>query len=329
MGSTMCGRIVLSSLLVLVSVSAEGQALSTQQRDHLANSNPCLMVHWGPNTFTGREIGRGEWKEKEVYVENAAQPDQWARVAAESGFKMLVLVCRHHDGFCVWPTATTRFASRSDLVAETAAACNKHNIRFGVYLSPANLWEMGTDSFGKEGRYGNGSAPAPRRIKGDIYQVDDYNEVMLLQLAELLDFYGPVYEVFFDGFHPRGKANQTYQKNEWMRLIRKLQPQAAVFDDEVGDLVWEGTEHPSAVMHGGPIKVVLGQPRLKQRAIKVQHSGWFKSEGDLAADMTERLRAAFKSVYNEGGSLAVSVGPGRDGKISSEDVKALRSVSEF
>lgn len=183
------------------------------------------FIHFGPNTFTDKEWGHGD---EQADIFNPSQLDcrQWARIAKQSGAKGIIITAKHHDGFCLWPTATTSHSvknspwknGKGDVVKEVADACRQMGIGFGVYLSP---WDR--------------NAP--------IYGTEAYNDFFISQLTELLTQYGRVDEVWFDGANgegPNGKK-QVYDFNRWYSHIRKLQP-AATIAIMGPDVRWVGTE---------------------------------------------------------------------------------------
>ena len=139
--------------------------------------------------------------------------DQWIRELKAAGFKCAILTCKHHDGFCLWPSAYTEHSvknspwkkGKGDVVREVSDACKKYGMDFGVYLSP---WDRNSDLYGTEA----------------------YNDFFVKQLTELLTQYGKVSEVWFDGAcgeGPNGKK-QVYDFVRWYELIRKLQPEAVI-----------------------------------------------------------------------------------------------------
>ena len=182
-----------------------------------------MFVHFSVNTFTDREWGEGTEPES-VFTPSALDPRQWARVAAECGFKLLILTCKHHDGFCLWPSKFTSHTVAAlpggrDVVGETAAACREYGIGFGVYLSP---WDRHEKSYGDSPRY---------------------NRFFLNQLGELLSNYGKISSVWFDGACAEG-ADGRHQEYDWeayYALIRKLQPEA-VISGCAPDVRWCGNE---------------------------------------------------------------------------------------
>jgi alpha-L-fucosidase len=194
----------------------------TWQRDELA-----LFLHFGVNTFTDREWGDGS-ESPSIFNPDALDCTQWAQAARAVGAKALILTAKHHDGFCLWPTETTRHSvssspfrgGRGDLVREFTDACRAAGLRAGLYLSP---WDRNHPTYG--------DSPT-------------YNAVYRAQLTELLTRYGPIHEVWFDGANgegPNGKR-QVYDWPTTWALVRQLQPDAVVFSDAGPDVRWIGNE---------------------------------------------------------------------------------------
>ena len=184
------------------------------------------FLHFGINTFTGREWGDGK-EDPALFNPSELDAEQWVRTLKEAGFKMVLLTAKHHDGFCLWDTATTKHSVASspwkngqgDVVKELRAACDKYDMKFGVYLSP---WDRNAECYGDSPRY---------------------NDFFIRQLTELLTNYGEVHEVWFDGANgegPNGKK-QVYDWDAFYQTIQRLQPKAvmAIMGDDVR---WVGNE---------------------------------------------------------------------------------------
>ncbi len=215
------------------------------------------FIHFGPNTFTAVEWGSGK-EDPTVFQPTDLDTDQWCRTAKAAGMKLMLLTAKHHDGFCLWQTryndkfsvkATPWRDGKGDVVRELSESARKHGLKLGIYLSPADLFQIEHP----EGLYGNGSKYStrtiPRAVEGRPfanetrfrYEVDDYNEYFLNQLYELLTEYGPVDEVWFDGAHPKRKGGQRYTYTLWYELIHALQPNAVIFG-KGPDVRWIGNE---------------------------------------------------------------------------------------
>ncbi|QQL45588.1 discoidin domain-containing protein [Sulfuriroseicoccus oceanibius] len=231
------------------------------------------FIHFGPNTFNEVEWGDGR-ESVDDFNPTAYDASQWVNVIKNAGGTMLMLVVKHHEGFCLFPSRYTDHDLESsawqsgtgNVVRDVADACAAAGIKFGVYLSPADLYqiESATNYTTGSGYYGHGSAtrlstiptnPAtfgsdptqgrtpPAGFESYEYQADDYNRYFLNQLYELLTEYGDIAEVWFDGATPKnGPQPQAYNRHDWYDLIRKLQPGANIAV-KGPDVRWVGNEH--------------------------------------------------------------------------------------
>ena len=170
------------------------------------------FAHFTVNTFTDKEWGDGTEPES-VFNPTELDANQWVDALKSAGIGGLILTCKHHDGFCLWPSAYTEHSvknspykdGKGDVVKEVADACRKGGIKFGVYLSP---WD--------------------RNCR--LYGTDEYNDYFCNQLTELLTQYGDIFTVWFDGAcgeGPNGKR-QVYDWSRYYALIRELQPDACI-----------------------------------------------------------------------------------------------------
>ncbi len=201
----------------LVSVVPEKRQLDFQELEFYA------FVHFTVNTFTGNEWGSGH-EDEAIFNPVLFDAEQWLNALDSAGMKGLILTCKHHDGFCLWPSKVTKHTVeyspfKRDIVKEVAAACKKHGVKFGVYLSP---WDRNASV------YGQGKA---------------YDDFFVEQLKELLTNYGEVFSVWFDGAcgeGPNGKK-QYYDWDRYYSVIRELQPNACI--NVCGpDIRWCGNE---------------------------------------------------------------------------------------
>ena len=202
------------------------KAVPTARQLAYENMEFFCFIHFTVNTFTGSEWGDGTEPES-IFNPTELDARQWAKTAAEGGMKGLILTCKHHDGFCLWPSKYTEHSiknspyknGKGDSVRETAEACREFGLKFGVYLSP---WDRNNESYGKGKEY------------------DDY---YLNQLTELLTEYGDIFVIWLDGACGEG-PNGKVQKYDWQRyykVMRELQPNA-VISISGPDIRWCGNE---------------------------------------------------------------------------------------
>ena len=181
------------------------------------------FVHFSPNTYTGLEWGRGDENER-IFNPTELDCDQWVEAVKSAGMKGLILTAKHHDGFCLWPSRYTEHSVKNcpvkvDVVREAAEACRRGGIAFGFYLSP---WDRNSP----------------------LYGTAAYNEYYQNQLTELLTEYGDIFCVWLDGAcgeGPNGRK-QVYDFPGIIRLVRKYQPNAVIFQDGGPDVRWIGNE---------------------------------------------------------------------------------------
>jgi alpha-L-fucosidase len=303
------------------------------------------FVHFGPNTFTDLEWGTG-LDDPAVFDPTSLDCSQWVSALVSAGFKSVILTAKHHDGFCLWPSKYlphTVAASpyRGDVVAELSAACQAAGLGFGVYLSPADLYQEKAPG----GYYGNGSAAVSSQIGEFSYVVDDYNRFYLQQLHELLTSYWPIAEVWLDGANPTSSA-QTYAYDAWFDLIRKLAPDATI---AIGgpDVRWVGNEDGFArETEWSVVPFLNGQMVAEQTAASVAgpdelakadelrwypaevdvsiRPGWFyHASEDAAVKSLAELLDIYRKSVGRNAVLLLNIPPDRRGLFADPDVAAL------
>jgi alpha-L-fucosidase len=299
------------------------------------------FLHFTVNTFTDKEWGFGDESPK-VFAPTEFDADQIVSTAAAGGMVGLVLTCKHHDGFCLWPSRFTEHSvknspwrgGRGDVVREISEACRRHDLKFGVYLSP---WDR------------NHAA----------YSRPEYIQYYRNQLRELLTDYGPLFEVWFDGANggdgfyggareKRGIDRHTYYDwdNTW-QIVRELQPDACMFSDAGPDIRWVGNESGVAgdpCWHTiDPVRIVPGEADIQELNRGHRHGkrwipaecdvsirpGWFyhQTEDDRVRTPENLMDLYFQSV-GRGASLHLNLPPDRRGRIHERDAAALRGFRE-
>jgi alpha-L-fucosidase len=295
------------------------------------------FIHFTINTFTGKEWGYGD-ESPSLFNPTDFDAEQIAGTAAAAGMKGLILTCKHHDGFCLWPSKYTEHSvknspwrnGRGDVVKEIAAACRKYRLKFGIYLSP---WDRNHKDYGRP----------------------EYLTYFRNQLRELLTSYGPIFEIFFDGANGGdgyyGGARETRRIDrdtyyDWpttWNLVRGLQPDTCLFSDAGPDVRWVGNERGIA---GDPCWSTLDrddfapgradEARLNRGDRPGSH--WVPAECDVSirpgwfyhADEDSKVKSAVALVdlyylsAGRGASFLLNLAPDRRGQIPDVDVNSLR-----
>ena len=330
------------------------------------------FVHFGPNTFTCREWGDG-MEDPKVFDLKNLDTDQWCEAMKDAGMKMVILTAKHHDGFVLWQSrytdhgimSTDYKGGKGDVMKELSESCRKYGIKLGVYLSPADLYqiESPTGLYGNESEYTERIIPRPVESRPFAdkrtfrFKVDDYNEYFLNQLFELLTEYGPIHEVWFDGAHPKRKGGQTYNYSAWRELIRTLAPEATIFGRE--DIRWCGneagntreaewnviapyTDDPRTLteyrdLYGdlGTREAILGRERpfyLHYQPAEVDTSirdGWFyRDEDHQRTRSVDDVFDIYERAVGGNAIFLLNIPPTRDGVFSPKDTEVLRQVGK-
>ena len=313
------------------------------------------FIHFTVNTFTGSEWGDGK---EDVSIFNPTELDarQWVKTAKDAGMKGLILTCKHHDGFCLWPSKYTEHSVKNspykngngDIVREVSEVCKEFGLKFGIYLSP---WDRNNCSYGKGKEY------------------DDY---YVNQLTELLTDYGELYTIWLDGACGEG-ANGKVQKYDWNRyykVMRELQPNA-VISISGPDVRWCGNEagevresewsvvakdmtDPSITaelsqhedneeFRDRPLDETQSDLGSRERLKNEKELVWYPAETDVSIrpgwfyheEEDDKVRSFenLKDIYlkSVGGNttLLLNIPPMKNGKIHEKDMAILKRLGEF
>ncbi len=312
------------------------------------------FIHFTVNAFTDREWGDGT-ESPSLFAPSGLDAGQWARAVKDAGMRGMILTAKHHDGFCLWPSACTRHSvaaspfmdGKGDVVKLAADACREYGLAFGVYLSP---WDRNCPL------YGQGKA---------------YDDYFVAQLTELLTGYGPLFCVWFDGAcgeGPNGKK-QVYDWARYYETVRRLQLEACISicgpdvrwcGNEAGstrEAEWSvvparllGPAEPAAPPPEerrrrearpltlqdadlGSRETLAGEPALVWYPAEVDTSirpGWFwhASENGRVRPLTDLIRVYFGSVGGNA-TLLLNVPPTDEGLLHENDVQRLRELGGF
>lgn len=301
------------------------------------------FIHFTTNTFTDLEWGYGDEKPA-IFNPTQLDADQWIKTLKEAGFKGAILTCKHHDGFCLFPSQFTEHSiknspyknGKGDLVKEVADACKKYGLKFGVYLSP---WDRNHPEYGKPG----------------------YVEYYRNQLKEIFTNYGPAFEMWFDGANggdgyyggareKRRIDGKTYY--DWpttLDIVRKMAPEVIFFSDAGPGVRWVGNERgvagetnwntisPDTLYAGkGGIEKLLntgsadGTHWIPAEVDVSIRPGWFYHvKEDEKVRTPENLFDIYLTSVGRGSTLLLNVPPDRRGLIHENDVKSLKGWREM
>ncbi|MCJ8008247.1 alpha-L-fucosidase [Lederbergia wuyishanensis] len=279
-----------------------------------------IFCHFGINTFCDQEWGEGT-DSPELFNPTELDAAQWVKLAKDAGFKYFVLTAKHHDGFCLWPTATTDYSVKSspwkdgkgDVVRECAEACKNEGIHFGLYLSPWDRHE-------------------PCYEDAEAYD-DFYSE----QLTELLTQYGPIMEVWFDG---AGSEGREYNWERMIGIVKKYQPDAMIFNMGQPTIRWVGNEEGVApypcwntesaakisMFSDEKVKWLPGTPEWLPAEcdvpIRKLHWFWHPNDEESLRSLDDLMHIYYNSV-GHGTNLLLNLSPDNRGLIPEIDAKRL------
>ena len=310
------------------------------------------FVHYGMNTFTNREWGDGKESES-IFNPKKQNTDQWCEAIAAAGMKGVILTCKHHDGFCLWPTKTTEHSiknspyknGKGDVVREVSESCKKYGLKFGVYLSP---WDRNAECYG---------TPA-------------YNDFYIAQLTELLTNYGDIFMLWMDGACGAASDGKPVQKYDFERIWNtavELQPDI-VLSDCAPDVRWIGNESGKTRESEWNVvpKFEFGEQNFQAsddmkdfqkrcRDVMLPDMGsreflanfdefiWYPAEVDVSIRLgwfyhplqrftLKSLNHLMKIYYNSAGSNALmllNIPPNKNGLLAKSDVRRLRQMGKW
>lgn len=307
-----------------------------------------VLIHFTPTTFENKEWGYGD-ADPASFNPTAFDANQIVSAAKDGGFKGLVLVAKHHDGFCLWPTKTTDYNiskspwknGKGDMVREFEQACRKLGLKFGVYISP---WDRNNEHYGTH----------------------KYVEIYREQLRELYTQYGELFMSWHDGANggdgyyggkreTRNIDRATYYgwDTTWA-ATRKLQPMANIFSDVGPDVRWVGNEHGEAAAtswatyepkpreggkkagpgesdyHNSPTGTLNGKFWIPAECDVPLRPGWFyHKDQDEKVKSPEKLFDIYLKSVGRGGALDLGLSPDTRGLLHENDVRSLKAFGDI
>ena len=283
------------------------------------------FLHFTVNTYTDKEWGDGT-ESPQIFNPVNFDADKLVGILKETGFKLVIITAKHHDGFCLWPSKITNHTvanspwkqGKGDVVKEIADACKRQGLKFGFYLSP---WDQHEPTYGTA----------------------KYNDFYKTQLRELLTNYGEVSEVWLDGAKGKNAKDMEYDFNGYWALVRQLQPKAVLFSDVGPDVRWVGNEAGNAgetcwstinttgmapgkadskYLNTGDPNGSLWIPAETDVSIR---PGWFyhAAEDNKVKTGKQLVNLYYQSV-GRNSLLLLNIPPNRQGLFSDPDIASLR-----
>lgn len=288
-----------------------------------------MFVCWSFSTFYRKEWTPTQDKDASYFTATGCDTDQWCKTAKEAGMGYILFLSKHHDGFCLWDTATTdkKVTNSSlgiDVLAKLRRSCDKHGIKLALYFSEGD-WNWPGARDGQGGRNGGGHNP----------------EIKKAQLKELLTNYGPIEFWWMD--HATGTGGLSHE--ETVQWVHTSQPNSFVgfnHGEPAGRLCLREMGRP------GPI----GDPRTTKYNKEAEgtyqgylaaeftypilppHKGgamWFYSlpKHDHLCHSAEKLYLDYAGAVKHGNIFSIDVGPNYEGKLRAIDVETLRKVGKY
>lgn len=300
-----------------------------------------MFIHFGINTFHDEEWTDGS-KPVSSYAPTTIDAKQWVETAKLAGMKYIILVTKHHDGFCLWDSKYTEYdvadsKNKTNVVEELAKECAKEGIGLGLYYS---LWDRKQNA----------------DVNDETLDVD-YNDYMIRQLNELMDIAGRhtrIVEFWFDGNWL--KPSYRWPIEQIYTTIKKREPQCLIgFNwtigkpDQPGDSKEEFKLHqilPENQKEEDPIRYFpsdfrLGDPYLPANPDPkiFTHQGkryylpwettvclserWFYNTKDTKYKSLEELVNLYKRATSQDNILIINVPPTTEGRMRDKDRKLL------
>ena len=295
------------------------------------------FFHYGMNTFTGREWGNGDEEESIYAPTEQPDPEQWVIAVKAAGMKGGIAVVKHHDGFCLWPTATTTHNltrgsgeyHNYNIAQGFADASKAHNMKYGFYISP---WDRNSAHYGK-----------------DTY----VSEVFLKQCEELAAYGSDQFEMWFDGANggngyyggeggTRNIDNSIYYDTPNLRArVHAIAPNCVLWGvggearwigneaGWAGETCWAMTDYNNGGSGGraeyGDINGWFWNPG--ESDAKATTLGWFWHEGE-GMKSADNLFKMYLETVGRNATLILNCPPDRRGKLPDATVTQLRLLGE-
>ena len=327
-----------SGILLLLLLLCSSVSFSQQQQQHdpkalkaWQDQKYSLFIHYGiysvlGGVWEGKEISKGLSEQIQAHagiysdtyasVAKRFNPKDWnadaiVSLAKKAGMRSIVITSKHHDGFCMFKTATTDFnvvdatPFKRDILKELSDACKRGGLRFGLYFSLID-WHYPQAS--------------PISSSNSDYITPEHVQYNKKQITELLSNYGPVSELWFD----MGSQNAAESK-ELRDLVHKLQPDCMIgsrIGNDMGDFnVMGDNQEPD---------YAIGVPWQSPASFFDDTWGYrsWQDRGSEAVKTKEKLTSLIR-VVSRGGNFLLNIGPKGDGSVVGFEKDILLNIGKW
>jgi alpha-L-fucosidase len=305
-------QILILAVLVPLTANAESTADLQKRANELKSLKWGMFICWSFSTYSGHEWSP-DIQDVAFFRATTVDTDEWARTAKEAGMGYILFLTKHHDGFCLWNTATTdRKVTNAplgcDVLAELRKSCDKYGIKLALYFS--------------EGDWTWPNKPAGKRLSSGINP-----EMKKAQLRELLTNYGPIEFIWFD--HATGDGGLNHADTD--ALVHSIQPDCLVgFNNgEKAGQVRSGEMAKPGPLHDQHYLVAEFTYPIQPHREKGAH--WFYSlpEYEDVVYPAEKIYSDYTAGVAAGNIFSLDVGPDYNGHLRKVDVEVLRKVGEM
>ena len=309
-------------LFLVIAGPAKAQQLALPSPEQAAwhDMEIGMFIHFGIETWQDQETdGAPKMEHTQLFDPPHVDTDQWVSVAESMGAKYIVLVAKHHGGFCLWQTDTTEYGiknspyknGKGDIVAEVAESCRKKGMKLGLYISPADF----SQKTGGGGR------------SDDANVQESYSRIYRQQWTELLTRYGDVMELWFDG------STEVKMGD----VIRRHAPKAMVFQSPWATIRWVGNESgvapypawnslPEEAAKTGVATARHGTPRgtawmPNECDARIRAQWFYRTDNAHTLKSVDELMEMYYRSVGHGAVLLLNNTPDRTGRIPEADAK--------
>ncbi len=297
------------------------------------------FFHYGINTYTNKEWGYGD-EDPSLFAPTAApNPRQWLEAAKSAGMKGGIAVVKHHDGFCLWPTATTThnvtassntYAQGTNIPKDFAAAAKELDMKYGFYVSP---WDRNS------GYYGDGT--------------NNYVEKLFIpQCTELAAYGDDQFEMWFDGanggdgYYGGARASRSIDASTYYDIpnlrdkVHEMCPNCVMWG--VGDEArwigneagWAGETNWQTQNQGrGAGALTEGAENgwvwlPGESDAKATSHGWFWHNGE-SVHSAERLFQMYLETVGRNATLILNLPPDQSGSLPAATVTRMKELGDM